>query len=106
MAQVNAAIIETVKRFLDKLIMTGIHIEAAYIFGSYARGEEHKWSDIDVAVISPDFINGRFEEGLRLMRLASPVDLRIEPVPFSPDAFVDEDPLAWEIKKEGIKVGL
>lgn len=33
--------------------------------------------------------------------IASEIDDRIEPVPFRPDTFVDEDPLVWEIKKEG-----
>jgi hypothetical protein len=32
------------------------------------------------------------------------IDSRIEPVPFRPEAFFDEDPLVWEIKKEGILV--
>ena len=33
----------------------GICIEAIVLFGSYARGTAHDESDIDLAVISPDF---------------------------------------------------
>ncbi|GAB4419553.1 MAG: hypothetical protein OHK0032_15430 [Thermodesulfovibrionales bacterium] len=33
----------------------------------------------------------RFEERIRLMKLASEIDTRIEPAPFRPDTFVDED---------------
>ncbi|HBO84895.1 MAG TPA: nucleotidyltransferase, partial [Deltaproteobacteria bacterium] len=45
--------------------------------GSYARKTQNKWSDIDLAIISPDFSNDRFEERVRLMKLASSIDDRI-----------------------------
>jgi uncharacterized protein len=102
LAECDALIPKTVNEFLGRLKETGIHIKQAYLFGSFARRAENKWSDIDVAVISADFGPDRIEERLRLMRLAAGIDSRIEPVPFRPEAFVDEDPLAWEIKKEGI----
>jgi hypothetical protein len=38
--------------------------------------------------------------------VSSDIDWRIEPVPFKPETFVDEDPLVWEIKKEGIPIAL
>ena len=56
-------------------------------------------------MVSPDFPNisdDRLEERVRFAKLSSAIDSRIEPVPFRPDTFVDEDPLVWEIKKEGI----
>lgn len=102
MAEVNALIIDIVRRFLDKLNETGINVEAVYLYGSYVKGRPHKWSDIDVAVISSEFDEDRFDERVRLTMIASEIDNRIEPVPFRPDTFVDEDPLVWEIKKEGI----
>jgi len=46
------------------------------------------------------------EERIRLMKLSATVDSRIEPVPFRPDTFVNEDPLAWEIKRKGIPISL
>ncbi len=57
-----------------------------------------------MAVISADFTNDRLEERIRLMELSADIDTRIEPVPFRPDTFVDEDPLVWEIKRTGIAV--
>lgn len=102
MAEVNALIIDTVKRFFDKLDEIGINIESAYLYGSYVKGRQHEWSDIDVALISSDFDEDRFDERVRLTMIASEIDDRIEPVPYRPDDFVDEDPLVWEIKKEGI----
>ena len=101
MVKVNASIIATVRRFLTKLNEQGIRIESAYLFGSYVKGTENTWSDIDVAVISPDITYDRFDERIRLTKLSYEIDSRIEPVPFRPDTFIDEDPLVWEIKKRG-----
>jgi len=101
MAEINALAIKLAKKFIIYLHNQGIKIDSAYIFGSYAKGTEHEWSDIDVAVISPDFSDDRFEERIHLMKLSHDIDSRIEPVPFRPETFIDEDPLAWEIKKTG-----
>ena len=50
------------KAELEKAILDFIHslqediqVEAIILFGSYAHGTPHEWSDIDLAVISPDF---------------------------------------------------
>ena len=101
MAEINALAVELAKKFIAYLQNQGIKIDSAYLFGSFAKGTEHKWSDIDIAVISSDFSDNRFEEGVHLMKLSCDIDTRIEPVPFRPETFIDEDPLAWEIKKTG-----
>ncbi|MBS1257280.1 MAG: hypothetical protein MAG551_00322 [Candidatus Scalindua arabica] len=104
MVKVDSLILETIRKFITKLDENGIHVEAIYLFGSCAKGNDDIFSDIDLAVISSDLTNNRFEERIRLMKLSSGIDSRIEPVPFRPETFVDEDPLAWEIKKEGLPV--
>jgi predicted nucleotidyltransferase len=38
-----------------KSLERGIRVEAVVLYGSYVHGEPHVWSDIDLAVISPDF---------------------------------------------------
>ncbi len=45
-----------------QLLERGIRVEAIVLYGSYAGGRPREWSDIDVAVISPDF------EGVPLWR--------------------------------------
>ena len=106
MVEIDASVMEAVRRFLVKIRENGIPISSAYLFGSFARGKGSEWSDIDVAVISPGISDDRLEERIRLMKLSATVDSRIEPVPFRPDTFVDEDPLAWEIKRKGIPISL
>jgi len=79
-------------------------ISKAYIFGSYAKGKADKWSDIDIAIVSPQIGNDRFEERVRLTELALSVDDRIEPLPFNQETFSDMDPLVQKIMDEGLAV--
>ncbi|OPY05729.1 MAG: Nucleotidyltransferase domain protein [Syntrophaceae bacterium PtaB.Bin038] len=104
MVEQTDPLMKTVREFVRKVSDSGIRVEAAYLFGSHARKKAHKWSDIDVAIISPDFSADRLEERIRLTRLSTDVDSRIEPVPFRPDNFTDEDPLAWTIRREGQRI--
>jgi predicted nucleotidyltransferase len=93
----------SVKRFL-LAVQQDRRIDAAYVYGSQTRGTSTEWSDIDVAVISPDFTSDRFEERVMLMRLAAQIDDRIEPHPFTPWDFQSSDPLADEVRNTGIRV--
>lgn len=104
MAEVEDVILENVRLFLNKLRKAGFKITEAYIFGSYATGSADKWSDIDIAVVSPQIGNDRFEERIRLTELAATVDVRLEPLPFNHESFVEEDPFVRQIKREGIAV--
>ncbi|MBU1153975.1 nucleotidyltransferase domain-containing protein [bacterium] len=101
MAEINSSVKEKIIYFLKKLNENGITPQKAYIFGSYSKGIENKLSDIDVAIISSDLTDDRFNERIRLMKIAYKIDSRIEPVPFNLNTFVEEDPLVWEILKTG-----
>ena len=104
MAEIDDLIVKKVKTFLLKLEESGVSVDSAYFFGSYAKRSSGKFSDIDVAVISSDFSNDRFEEGIKLSVIAGQIDNRIEPISFTPGSFVGDDPLVWEIKKDGIPI--
>ncbi len=97
------SVAQSVEQFLE-LVQQRQRVEAAYVFGSQVKNSATEWSDIDVAVISPDFSEDRFQERLRLMRLAAKVDDRIEPSPFAPQDFDTNDPLASEIRRTGVRV--
>ena len=77
-------------------------IEAAYLYGSYAKGRADEWSDVDLAVVSPDFPDNLYETRLELMQIAVQIDDRLEPRPFKESAFDLNDPLASEVKAYGI----
>ena len=102
MVEINDEIRQIVHRFLREVVRSGIHLENAYIFGSYAKGVANPYSDIDVAVISSDLSDDRYHERLRLMEIAGAIDSRIEPAPFNFSTFTQDNPVAWEVLKTGI----
>ena len=103
MAARNDDLEKIIRIFLDEIRKT-YRLDSAYLFGSYAKGTSNQWSDIDLAVVSPDFSEDIYEERLVLMRLAAKIDDRIEPKPFRPDMFNPNEPLVDEIQKHGLKL--
>mgnify|MGYP001111878776 CR=1 FL=1 len=97
-------VVEKVKRYLNELNKHGINVEKAYLYGSYARGNYHKDSDIDIAIISRDFQGARFTDWGKIAPLAEDIDVRIEPMPYRPEDFTDSDPLAVEVMATGEEI--
>lgn len=105
MAETDNAVMSNVAAFLERLKAAGIQIAGgAYLFGSHLTGKADEWSDIDLAVISPQIGSDRFEERVRLTKIAKAIDDRIEPLPFSPDSFTPDAPLVREILRTGQRV--
>ncbi|GHT80020.1 hypothetical protein FACS189467_0990 [Bacteroidia bacterium] len=73
------------------------------LFGSYAKGNYHEDSDIDLAVIFDDYENG-FDRNVALSLLRRNIDLRIEPHAFRTSEFTADDPLAYEVMKYGSEI--
>ena len=96
-------ITHSIQRFLNA-VRQEQRIAAAFLYGSQVKGTASEWSDIDVAIISPDFSADLLQEQLKLMRLAAQIDDRIEPRPYRPIDFDAGEPLVSEIKRTGIKI--
>jgi predicted nucleotidyltransferase len=105
---VDPKVRDIVLRFIEALNKKGIHVERALLFGSYASGNARAGSDLDVAIVSPDFGKDRFEEGKMLFQVAWRIDPRIEPIPISSKSFENDTwvPLIYEIRQKGIEVEL
>ena len=56
-----------------------MHIEQAYLFGSFASGRYHKDSDIDIALVVNRWEGDYFDVVAPIWRLCESVDYRIEP---------------------------
>lgn len=97
-------VLEKVKQYLNELNKHGITIEKAYLYGSYARGNYHKDSDIDIAIISRDFQGMRFYDWKKIVPFRRNIDVRIEPIPYRPEDFTDSDPLAVEVMATGEEI--
>jgi len=76
-----------INTLLDRLIVAlnenNIKISEAYLFGSFARGENTEYSDIDVALISDAFTGVRYNDIKKIGRIVRNIDYRIEVHPFS-----------------------
>ena len=88
---------------MKKLISAGIPVTSVYLYGSYAKGKPKADSDIDICVVSPKF-KDRIDATMTLMKIRNDDELVLSPIAFSPKTFVDENPLAWEVKQTGIMI--
>ena len=106
MARKADQVVIVVKKYIAELKRNKISIRKAIIFGSYAKGDAKKESDIDVALVSEVFSGGRFEDRRKIIPLRREIGNRIEPLPFRPEDFENDGILAEEIKKTGVVVSL
>jgi predicted nucleotidyltransferase len=99
---VDKTIINTAKLCIQQ-IPAELEVKRAYLFGSYANGNQHPDSDIDIAIVigkMDDF----FAVQMQLMRLRRKIDLRIEPHPILEDDFNIQNPFAYEVERTGIEL--
>lgn len=93
------------QKYVQDVKKSGLTVVSAYLFGSYAKGNPHKDSDIDICIVSDSFGDDYIKESVGLRKVAFGIDSRIEPVAFKPDDLNDKySSLASEIKKYGILV--
>ena len=104
MSQTDA--INILKSYLFLLNKSGIPIEKAYLYGSYARNEANKESDIDVMLISDYFDTNDVYILSKPWNYTADIDYRIEPVSVSKKRYISDDvsPLLEIVRKEGIEI--
>ena len=83
----------------------GIKYKRVILFGSYARNQAHKWSDIDLALVSDDFSKHRLNNTEKISRALTKF-CDIEPHTYNATYFEDGDPFTETIKKTGIEIPL
>ena len=105
---VEKEVVEILMKFQKALEKKGIRVTKIVLYGSHATGKFHQDSDIDVAIVSPDFGKDRFEEGVRLFQIAYKIDPRIEPIAISSESYERDTwlPLIYEIRERGIPLDL
>ncbi|KPK76785.1 MAG: hypothetical protein AMJ89_03510 [candidate division Zixibacteria bacterium SM23_73] len=103
-------ITETLKDFKGALETLGIRVNRIIVFGSYAKGEAKKHSDIDVIVISHSFKDMNLFERFEILGLALGKAKIMEPI--EPLGYTEEEFLAKgegtfigdEVKTKGIEI--
>ncbi len=99
------AAINTVKHFAEAVRKQGVDLKAVILFGSYARGEQREWSDIDVALVADEFIGVSFEDIKRFIdvTIQKPY-LFIESHTFNTSEFYEGNPFIAKIRRTGIVI--
>jgi predicted nucleotidyltransferase len=94
--------LEIAREYAD-VVKTHFDYKKVILFGSYAKGNFHEDSDIDIAVVFSDY-NNRMDRQLELMKLTRKIDSRIEPHPFRENEFEISNPFVNEIMKYGQEI--
>jgi predicted nucleotidyltransferase len=98
------AIINIVRQYLAEVERAGIPVLAGVLYGSHARGDAHKESDIDLLVVSKEPAQRHATRNADLLwQLRALVDFRIEPLLVDQKRWEHDDgsPMLATIRKEG-----
>ena len=95
-------VLEIIKRFHLELEARGIKPLKLILFGSYAEGNMMKGSDIDLIVISDDFIDKSYWERIDILSDAIyEIFAPIEAVAFTQDEWEQGDSFVIDFARDG-----
>lgn len=97
--------VKTARQYLAHLANNDFEIKAAYIFGSFAKENSHKDSDLDLVIVLHNFSNS-FDMEIKSMILRRKNETIIEPHLFDQTEFNSSNPFANEILKTGLEIKL
>ncbi|HPO16592.1 MAG TPA: nucleotidyltransferase domain-containing protein [Candidatus Hydrogenedentes bacterium] len=106
---VDKTIVRKIKQYLRGLPKAGIHPKSAVLFGSFARGDAHEYSDIDLIVVAPEFDRPfGIHKTKKLWRATLEADIRIEPIPCGERQWETDNasPILEIARREGIAITL
>jgi len=104
---VDETILSSIKNYLSVLRKNGYPDARAVIFGSFVNGTPHKWSDIDLIVLSKKFDRTRkLKDQQQLWINAGNVDSRIEPIACGMKQWEEDDetPIIDIARRDGVLV--
>ena len=105
---VEESIINSIKRYINELVLKGIPIKYAILFGSYAHNRYvDRWSDIDLLIVSPSYDRPYSREDVNILwKTSAHIDSRIEPIPVGLRQWeTDDESTIIEIaRREGIQI--
>jgi len=93
-----------VLEYCTLLVKAGLPLEKVILFGSFSRGEQTEYSDIDIAVVLKEYAVDKFNTRLELMKYSREFDEVIEPHPFLSTDFDDSNPFVAEILESDVKI--
>lgn len=103
---VPKTLVKKLTRYREALEQHGIPVAKLLLYGSRARGDHHRDSDIDICVISSKLGKQVIQEGVLISTIAHTIDPLIEVTLFSLKDWKSNrtSPLLHEIRKHGIEI--
>ena len=106
MAEIPSEIIETVNKYIE-IIKKDVNIEKVILFGSYAKGNYNKDSDIDLALILSEYDeNDIINMGTFLLDKSLVLKEDLQPLPFSINEYKNPIGIMEEILNTGIELNV
>ena len=99
------AAIGIVRNYVRDMKEFGVHLRAVFLYGSFAKGTQREWSDIDVALVADEFTG--LPEDCNLFPYMGCIRKSytlIEAKTYPTEYFLQGDPYIEEITKTGIKI--
>ena len=102
MVRDKAIVINKIKKYI-KALEKNITLYKVILYGSWANGNPDEFSDIDLAIFSPDFGKYKLKELQMLSKLSWKIDESIEAIPYSSDTLLNQNPknFVYKIIKTG-----
>lgn len=104
MDKIPIDIINKIKKFIIASSNYNIKYSDVILFGSYAKGNYHDYSDIDLALVSDSFDGVRFYDNQKLIDAVVDSSYDIETHPFIKEDFNSDNPFVNEILNTGIRI--
>jgi predicted nucleotidyltransferase len=104
LAEIPDRVQKIIERYIRALNESKIPIKQAFLFGSYAKGAYHEYSDIDIALVSSIFEGNRFADRNKIRKINISVSSDLEVLPYRPQDFTSEDPFVREILETGVEI--
>ncbi|MHA1413222.1 MAG: nucleotidyltransferase domain-containing protein [Promethearchaeota archaeon] len=96
-----------IRKFLKKLVnklISNYDISQIILFGSFARGDYHEYSDIDLIIIG--YLDDNFFNRIGKVLDLVPPNIELEPLVYTPKEFEkmkeNENPFILNVLEEGI----
>jgi predicted nucleotidyltransferase len=94
------------REYLKRVRKSKLDFTEAWLFGSYARGNQHENSDIDIAIVLNETGTHSFETDIRLMVIRTGEETLIEPHAFTKDEFTASVPIVNQILRYGERIAI
>jgi hypothetical protein len=94
-----------ISAYRKRLETLGINVSQIILYGSYAKGKPKEYSDIDIAVVSPDFTKFDIFERQEILSMAHhKLGVPIEPIGLTPAQLREKKGFVREILNNGTTV--